>query len=88
MDLRAMRKMADLLKLVKMPAVAVLNNVPAYGTIADEAAEMISETLGLPVCPIRIGDRVAYSRCPIAGQVAQEIEPRGEAALKIEELSM
>ena len=52
MDLRAMRKTADLLKLVKVPAVAVLNNVPSYGTIADEAAETITDTLGLPVCPI------------------------------------
>ncbi len=88
MDLRAMRKTADLLKLVKVPAVAVLNNVPSYGTIADEAAETITDTLGLPVCPIRIGDRVAYSRCLIAGQVAQEIEPRGKAALEIEQLYM
>ena len=88
MDLRAMRKTADLLRLVKVPAVAVLNNVPPSGTVADEAAEMIAEALGLPVCPIRIGDRVAYSRCLISGQVAQEIEPKGKATSEIEQLHM
>jgi chromosome partitioning protein len=88
MDLRAMRKTVDLLKLVKVPAMAVLNNVPPYGTIADEAAETITDDLGLGVCPVRIGDRVAYSRCLITGQVAQEIEPKGKAAQEIEQLYM
>lgn len=88
MDLRAMRKTVDLLKLVKVPAVAILNNVNPYGTVADEAAETITDTLGLPVCPIRIGDRVAYNRCLITGQVAQEIDPKSKAASEIEQLYM
>lgn len=86
MDLRAMRKTVDLLKLVKVPAFAVLNSVPSYGTIADEAEEMIRGTLGLEVCPVRLGDRVAYSRCLITGQVAQEVEPQGKAASEITRL--
>ena len=86
MDLRAMRKTVELLKLVKVPAFAVLNSVPAFGTVADEAAEMITSTLGLPVCPVRLGDRVAYSRCLISGQVAQEVEPQGKAASEIARL--
>ncbi|WP_237482876.1 ParA family protein [Lichenibacterium dinghuense] len=88
MDLRAMRRTADLLRLVKVPAVAVLNSVPSFGAVADEAAEMISDALGLPVCPVRIGDRVAYSRCLISGQVAQEVEPRGKAASEVEQLRL
>ncbi len=86
MDLRAMRKTVELLRLVKVPAFAVLNSVPSFSTIADEAAETIADGLGLPVCPVRIGDRVAYSRCLITGQVAQEIEPKGKAAIEIEQL--
>ncbi len=86
MDLRAMRKTVELLRLVKVPAFAVLNGVPAFGTVGDEAAETIADGLGLSVCPIRIGDRVAYSRCLITGQVAQEIEPKGKAAGEIEQL--
>src|SRR5918995_2521055 len=45
MDLRAMRKTVDLLKLVKVPAFAVLNSVPPHSSVADEAAEMIEITL-------------------------------------------
>lgn len=86
MDLRAMRKTVELLKLVKVPAFAILNAVPSFGTVADEAAEMIESSLGLKVCPIRLGDRVAYSRCLITGQVAQEVEPQGKAAGEISQL--
>ena len=86
MDLRAMRKTVELLKLVKVPAFAILNSVPSYGTVADEAAEMIEGSLGLPVSPIRLGDRGAYTRCLIGGQVAQEVEPAGKAAAEIARL--
>lgn len=83
MDLRAMRKTIELLKLVKVPAFAVLNGVPPNGTVADEAAEMISDSLGLAVCPVRLGDRVAFDRCIITGQAAQETEPQGKAAAEV-----
>lgn len=80
MDLRAMSKTADLLRLVRKPAYAVLNGVPHQGTVADEAAQMIMDSFGLAVAPARFGDRVAYSRCMIEGQAAQEFEPDGKAA--------
>ena len=88
MDLRAMRKTVELLRLVKVPAFGLLNNVPSYGAIADEAADTITTDLGLPVCPVRLGDRVAYNRCLITGQVAQELEPVGKAAREVEQLYM
>src|SRR4029453_10798437 len=40
MDLRAMRKTIDLLKLVKVATFAILNGVPAHGSVTDAAAEM------------------------------------------------
>jgi chromosome partitioning protein len=88
MDLRAMRKTVDLLKLVQVPAFAVLNSVSSSGTVADEAAEMIEGSLGLAVCPVRLGDRVAYNRSLITGQTALEFEPHGKAAREIEQLHM
>lgn len=88
MDLRAMSKTVDLLKLVKVPAVAILNGVQPHGTIADEAAETIENHLSLPVCPVRLGSRVAFNRCLITGQAAQEVEPKGKAAQEIEQLYM
>jgi chromosome partitioning protein len=88
MDLRAMRKTVDLLKLVQVPAFAVLNSVSSSGTVADEAAEMIEGSLGLAVCPVRLGDRIAYNRSLITGQTALEFEPHGKAAREIEQLHM
>lgn len=83
MDLRAMRKTVDLLRLVGKPAFAILNNAPHQGTVADEAAETIASNFQLAVAPVRFGDRVAYSRCMITGQAAQELEPGGKAALEV-----
>jgi chromosome partitioning protein len=83
MDLRAMSKTVELLKLVKKPAYAVLNSVPHQGSVADEAAQMIVDSFGLPMAPVRFGDRVAYSRCMIAGQAAQELDPSGKAASEV-----
>jgi chromosome partitioning protein len=88
MDLRAMRKTVDLMKLVKVPAFALLNSCPPQVTVGDEAAEMIAVSLRSPVCPVRLGDRVAYNRCLITGLVAQEFEPAGKAAQEIEHLYM
>jgi chromosome partitioning protein len=86
MDLRAMRKTADLLNYLKKPTYAVLNEVAAQGTVADEAAKAIIAQFGMPVCPIRLGQRVAFNRCLLAGQTAQEYEPGGKAAQEIESL--
>ena len=86
MDLRAMRKTAELLQLVKAQAFAVLNGVAPHGSVANEAAESIAGDLGLPVAAARLGQRVAYDRCLIAGQAAQEYEPGGKAAAEVEQL--
>ncbi len=88
MDLRAMRKTIDLLRLVKARAFAVLNGVAPNGSVADEAAESIASDLGLPVAAARLGQRVAYDRCLIAGQAAQEYEQGGKAAAEVEQLYM
>ena len=88
MDLRAMRRTADLLRLVKVPSFVVLNGVPHQGTVADEAAEAITADIGLSVAPVRLGYRVAYDRSLIAGQTAQEFEPQGKASKEIEDLYM
>jgi chromosome partitioning protein len=88
MDLRAMRKTVELLRLVKARAFAVLNGVAPHGSVADEAAESIATDLGITVAPARLGQRVAYDRCLITGQAAQEYEPSGKAAAEVEQLYM
>ena len=86
MDLRAMRKTADILNYLKKPTFAVLNEVAPQGTVADEAAKAITAQFGMPVCPVRLGQRVAFNRCLLGGQTAQEYEPGGKAAQEIEPL--
>ena len=88
MDLRAMRRTADLIRLVKAPAFVVLNGVPHQGTVSEEAAESIRGDIGLAVAPVRLGSRVAYDRALISGQTAQEFEPGGKAAREVEALYM
>ena len=83
MDLRALRKTASLLEHAKKPTFAVLNGVSPHTAVADEAARAISEQFKLEVSPVRLGDRVAYNRCLISGQTAQEFEPEGRAAQEI-----
>ena len=86
MDLRAIAKTIALLQLVKKPPFAILNSVPHQGAVVEEAAMSITEAYGIAVAPVRIGDRVAYSRCMIAGQVAGEFEPTGKAAEEVRQL--
>lgn len=83
MDLRAMTKTVNLLKLVGKPAYAVLNSVPHQGAVAEEAAEAITADFGMQVAPVRFGSRVAYNRSLITGQAAQEYEPDGKAAQEV-----
>src|ERR1700712_2962250 len=75
MDLRAMRKTTDLLNYLKKPTYAVLNEVAPHGPVADEAGKAITAQFGMPMCPIRLGQRVAFNRCLLTGQTAQEYEP-------------
>lgn len=86
MDLRALRKTAELLEHVSKPTYAVLNGVASQGSVADEAAKAITQQFTLPVSPVRFGDRVAYNRCLITGLTAQEYEPEGKAAQEVAEL--
>jgi chromosome partitioning protein len=80
MDLRAMRKTTDLLKHIKKPTYAVLNGVSVQGSAALGTEKAIAAEFKIDICPIRMGDRVAYSRCLISGHSAQEYEPEGKAA--------
>lgn len=83
MDLRAMTKTVDLLKLVKVPAYAIMNGVQHHSIqAAEQAAVTIHDHLKFPVAPLAMGERIAFSRCLIEGQAAQEYEPGGKAAVE------
>jgi chromosome partitioning protein len=38
------------------------------------------------ICPVRLGNRVAFARSLITGQVAQEFDPKGKAAAEMDRL--
>ena len=61
------------------PVVVVLNGCAPRGQEADQAAEALAE-LGAQVCPVRVGQRVAFARSLLDGLTAQEVEPEGKAA--------
>lgn len=87
LDIETIPKTLDLIRISKTgsPVFVVLNKVAALGREADEAAEAIA-AFGAQICPVRIGQRVAYARSLITGEGAQEFEPEGKAAQEIEQL--
>jgi chromosome partitioning protein len=83
LDLRAIGQSAEIAQLANRPAAVVINAAPASGTAVLQATEAIAVTYGIEVCPITIGQRVAFSRSLVTGQTAAEIEPEGKAAAEI-----
>ena len=63
----------------QVPVVAVLNGCPSRGRTAEEAAAALVR-LGVDVCPVRIGQRIAFARSLLDGRTAPELEPDGRAA--------
>lgn len=85
MDIEAITNTLDLVSTTKTPVFVVMNAVAAQGREAEEAAEAIA-ALDVPVCPVQLVNRVAFSRALITGQSAQEYEPDGKAAQEIEQM--
>ena len=88
LDLRAI---ADTVGLVdKKAAVIVLNSCPpnrGFGeaSVVSEARAALS-VYGLPVCPVVISQRVAFSHALNGGLAVTEFEPDGKAAGEIRKL--
>lgn len=78
-DLRALKRTENILRLAGKPAMAVLNLCPSYGTEADQAAKAL-KTLGLDVCKQRIANRASARRAYALHQSILEFEPFGKAA--------
>jgi chromosome partitioning protein len=88
LDLRAI---ADTVGLVNgKAAVIILNSCPpnrGFGEtgVVREARQALS-VYGLPVCPVAISERVAFSHALNGGQAVTEFEPEGKAAGEIRKL--
>jgi chromosome partitioning protein len=82
LDVMAMTRTLELLNTVGTKAAVVLTFCPPVGREIAEAEEAV-RSLNATVCPIRIGNRIAYARAQQNGQGAQEYEPDGKAASEI-----
>lgn len=84
-DLRAISASANIAQLAGKDAFVVLNQVPARGTLADEAAEALAHE-GVSLAPVRLGSRIAYVHAFTAGKGVVEFEPRSIASSEIDQL--
>lgn len=85
LDVMAMTKTLELVAHYQRPSAVVLTFCPIQGReIADTEAAV--KQLGAAISPVRIHNRVAYSRAQQTGLTAQEFEPDGKAAEEIKHL--
>lgn len=85
LDVMAMTRTLELVKHYQRPYGVILTFCPPQGREVDDTIEAI-ERLKAELCPVRIGNRIAYSRAQQTGQAAQEIDPEGKAAQEIKQL--
>lgn len=80
-DLRALKRTENVVRLSAKPALAALNLCPPRGDEPDQA-ERALETLGFEVAARRIGSRAAARRAYALNQSVLEFEPDGKSALE------
>lgn len=85
LDLHAIGATVEIARLADVPAIVILNAVPARSTLADEARTAI-DTYGIETAPCQLGQRIAFVHSLTAGLTAQEYEPNGKAAKEINDL--
>ena len=86
MDVWATRPTLALAAAEKVPALLVLNRVPARAKLTEEMLAEIKH-LGARVAKARIGNRVAFAAALSQGQAVGESNPRSKAAREIAALA-
>ena len=86
LDAAAMDKTLKLIRAFAKPSAVVLTFCPTQGgrEIGDTEAAVLQ--FGAALAPVRIHNRITYSRAQQTGQTAQEFEPDGKAAEEIRKL--
>lgn len=85
LDVMATTKTLELVRHYNKRSAIVLTFCPPAGREIQDTIDAVNQ-LGATLCPVRIGNRIAYARAQQTGHVAQEIEPQGKAAREIREL--
>lgn len=84
-DLDTLGATLDLVHMGQKEAAVVLNAVPHRGQDAEEAREVIA-AYGASIAPVTIGHRAAFQHASTVGLGVIEYEPRGKAAIEVQEL--
>jgi chromosome partitioning protein len=85
LDVMAMTRTLELVRHYGKPSAVVLTFCPIQGREIADTEDAI-EQMGATLAPIRLHNRVAYSRAQQTGLTAQEFEPDGKAAEEIKRL--
>lgn len=85
LDVMAMTRTLELVSHYGKPAAVVLTFCPVQGREIADTEDAIGQ-LGAALAPVRVHNRVAYSRAQQTGLTAQEFEPGGKAAEEIKQL--
>ena len=87
--IKDLERVEDSIKLACMnsakPTFVVFNQVRPQKARSEDAERAI-KAQRYPVCPVRIGLRVAFEDSDMTGQTPQETEPNGKAANEIQQL--
>jgi chromosome partitioning protein len=81
-DLAAIAASVQVAKAAGKPAAFVLNACPARAPEIAETREVLT-AYGLPLAPMEIADRRAFSRAVASGRAVTEFEAQGKAAAEI-----
>jgi chromosome partitioning protein len=81
-DLKAIASSVNVAKAAGKPAAFILNACDSRIPEVTEARSVLTRH-GLPVAPIDIGQRVAFSRAVTTGQSVTEFDAQGKAAKEI-----
>jgi chromosome partitioning protein len=84
-DLRSIGSTIDICRIANTPCFVLLNQTPSRGNLASDAEEAL-EGLDVLVCPVQIGQRIAYVHSITNGQGVLEYEPKGKASDEINNL--
>ncbi len=85
LDVMAMTRTLELVSYYGKPAAVVLTFCPIQGREIADTEDAVGQ-LGATLAPVRVHNRVAYSRAQQTGLTAQEFEPGGKAAEEIKQL--
>ncbi len=85
LDVMAMTRTLELVRHYGKPSAVVLTFCPVQGREIADTEDAVAQ-LGAVLAPVRIHNRVAYSRAQQTGLTAGEFEPDGKAAAEIKHL--